>query len=69
MEKYNYIMKYVPARKDLAELVFSDRAKISPEEINDDASTEILVNAALSAIESMMSMCALVYMKCMENLD
>ncbi|MBR6801508.1 MAG: hypothetical protein IKM61_07145 [Eubacteriaceae bacterium] len=63
MDKYDYIMKYVPGRSELPSL--EERRKDIVAADREDAE-KILTDAALSAIESMLSMCAMVYMKCME---
>lgn len=64
MEKYNYVMRYVPVRSDLEELHIPE-IKHTEKECDD---VQQVISAAMSAVEAMNAMCAMVYMKCMEKL-
>ncbi len=61
---YEYKMRYVPR---MEEMLPADIIKESTEDFSVGISDNIN-SAALGAIESMLAMCAMVYMKCMESM-
>lgn len=75
MDKYDYKMRYVPQKWEVN--IFSGDMYVDgcEEKREDDAvcgkndSVDTLLKAALCAVESMLCMCSMVYMKCMDDIN
>lgn len=62
-DKYNYVMRYVPMRKDITDITAilpAESGGVQPPEI------DAVAKACLSAVEAMSAMTAMVFMKCMD---
>ncbi|MBE6038923.1 MAG: hypothetical protein E7218_06985 [Anaerofustis stercorihominis] len=66
--EHNYVMRYVPMRKDIIDLANVDFSGIKKDLMNyssDDM--RALAEVCISAVEAMTAMTAMVYMKCMAS--